>query len=133
MALTSIKPEGWPAPKGYSNGIVGSGRQLYVAGQVGWDREGRFPEGFVEQFALALDNFLAVVFAAGGRAEDVASMTVFVPNIEAYRRSTKELGAIWKDRMGRHYPAMALIGVKELVDEGAEVEIQGVAVLEDKA
>lgn len=129
MPTTPVLPEGWPAPKGYANGMLGDGRVLFVAGQVGWDTEGRFPEGLVAQFDQTLANFLAVVEAAGGTAEDIASMTVFCTDVGAYRAAVAELGPVWKARLGRHYPAMALVGVTELVEPAALIEIQGHAIL----
>src|SRR5690349_6622032 len=121
---------GWPAPKGYANGRIGEGRAVYVGGQIGWDERGAFPPGgLVPQFARALDNVLAVVRAAGGAAEDIASMTVFVTSIEDYRAAQRALGPVWRERMGRHYPAMALVGVAALVEPEAVVEIQAIAMI----
>jgi enamine deaminase RidA (YjgF/YER057c/UK114 family) len=119
---------GWPAPKGYANGRVGEGRALYVGGQIGWDERGAFPPGgLVPQLGRALDNVLAVVRAAGGAAEDIASMTVFVTSVEEYRAAQRALGPVWRERMGRHYPAMALVAVAALVEPEAVVEIQAIA------
>jgi enamine deaminase RidA (YjgF/YER057c/UK114 family) len=119
---------GWPAPKGYANGRVGEGRALYVGGQIGWDERGAFPPGgLAPQFGRALDNVLAVVRAAGGAAEDIASMTVFVTSVEEYRAAQRALGPVWRERMGRHYPAMALVAVAALVEPEAVVEIQAIA------
>lgn len=122
----------WPAPRGYANGAVGRGRALHVAGQIGWMPDGTFTtDDLVEQFAIALDNVLAVVRAAGGAAWDIAAMTVFVTDVPAYRAGVRALGEAWRARMGKHYPAMALVGVTELVEPRAKVEIQAVAYLED--
>lgn len=135
MTVPEIGVPGWPAPKGYANGRVGGGRTLHVGGQIGWSMaEGagaRFPAGLVAQFGQALDNVLAVVRAAGGAAEDIASMTVYVTSIEDYRAAQRALGPVWRERMGRHYPAMALVGVTALVEPEAVVEIQAVAHLGD--
>lgn len=125
-----VQPEGWPRPRGYSNGIVAEGRVLAVAGQVGWTAEGRFERrDFAGQFDQALANVLAVVEAAGGAPADVIKMTVYVTDLDDYRRSLGRLGPIWKARMGRHYPAMALVGVTGLVEPEALVEIEALAVL----
>lgn len=125
-----VQPEGWPRPKGYVNGMVSTGRTLHVAGQVGWETDERFAvHDLAGQFARALDNVLAVVHAAGGAAEHVVSMTVYVTSVDAYREATPALGPIWRERFGRHYPAMALVMVAGLLDPGAKVEIQGLAVL----
>lgn len=120
----------WPKPKGYANGIVAEGRYLAIAGQIGWDAAGKIvsPDLLV-QFAQALDNVLAVVAAAGGAPEHVVSMTVFVTDMPAYRACLRELGPVWKTRFGRHYPTMALMGVTELVEPEAKVEVVAIAVL----
>jgi enamine deaminase RidA (YjgF/YER057c/UK114 family) len=124
---------GWPAPKGYSNGRIGTGRVVHVGGQIGWDAEGKFPErglfdaNFTAQFAQTLDNVIAVVKAAGGAVEDIAEMTVFVVDMPMYRKARKELATVWRERLGKHYPAMALVAVKELFEPDALVEIQAVA------
>jgi enamine deaminase RidA (YjgF/YER057c/UK114 family) len=131
MPLQPVLPLGWSRPKGYANGMIAVGRHLHVAGQVGWDTDERFPEGFVAQLDQALANFLAVVEAAGGTPQCVARMTVYVTDMDAYRASLAEVGAAWKRRMGRHFPAMALVGVTTLVEPEALVEIEGVAVLEE--
>ena len=126
-----IQPEGWAPPKGYANGVVAKGTYLQIAGQVGWDKDGRIvSDKMSEQFAQALDNVIAVVKAAGGDTSSIVSMVVYVTDVEAYRQSTREIGQAWKARMGKYFPAMALIGVKELLEEGAVVEIVANAVLE---
>lgn len=133
MSATEVLVDGWPTPKGYANGRVGQGRVLHVGGQIGWNTKGEFPErsevdpGFVAQFAQTLDNVLAVVHAGGGRPEDIAEMTVFVVDMPMYRKARKELAAVWRERMGSFYPAMALVAVQELFEEKALVEIQAVA------
>lgn len=137
MSADDVIVPGWAAPKGYSNGRIGRGRVLHVAGQIGWDAEGKFPEdgvfspNFIAQFALALDNVVAVVKAAGGVVEDLAEMTVFVRHMHQYRGARKEIGEIWRARLGKHYPAMALVAVTELFEPKALVEIQAVAYLGD--
>jgi enamine deaminase RidA (YjgF/YER057c/UK114 family) len=131
VSLRPVHPAGFAPARGYSAGMVATGPVLYVAGQVGWDAEQRFAsDDFAAQFASALDNVLAVVRAAGGRPEDVAQMTIFVTDIAAYRRSTRALGLLWRERLGRHYPAMALVAVSALVEPRALVEIQAVAHLQ---
>ena len=132
-----VQPQGWPRPRGYANGVVvESAGAIHVAGQIGWEPDGTFAsDELVPQFARALDNVLAVVAAAGGTARSIVSMTVYVTDIAAYRSSVRELGHAWRERMGDHYPAMALVGVTELVEPRARVEIQAVAELpeEDEA
>ena len=127
MSAKDVIVPDWPPPKGYSNGRIGTGRALQIGGQIGWDASGTFATGFVAQFAQALDNVIAVVKAAGGTVEDLADMTVYVTDMQAYRDTRKELGAVWKERLGRHYPAMALVAVTALFEPAALVEIQAVA------
>lgn len=130
MSLEFVQPPEWPAPKGYVNGVVGRGRTLFVAGQIGWNERCEIEtDDFVEQFARALDNVLAVVRAAGGRPEDVARMTVYVTDLDAYRDSLRPIGRAWKERFGKHFPAMALVGVAGLVERRAKVEIEATACL----
>jgi enamine deaminase RidA (YjgF/YER057c/UK114 family) len=128
MSTKEVTVTEWPKPRGYSNGRIGQGAVLHIAGQIGWDERGAFGDsGLGPQFAKALDNVLAVVKAAGGVADDIAQMTVFVTDIEEYRKSQAILAPIWRERLGRHYPAMALVGVSSLVEPAAVVEIQAVA------
>jgi enamine deaminase RidA (YjgF/YER057c/UK114 family) len=128
--LESVDVPGWPAPRGYANGVVTSGRTLYVAGQIGWNERQEFAsEDLADQFGQTLDNVLAVVRAAGAEPTDVARMLVYVTDLDAYRASLKRLGQMWRERFGRHYPAMALVGVAGLVEPRAKVEIEAVAVL----
>jgi enamine deaminase RidA (YjgF/YER057c/UK114 family) len=131
MSTEGVAVEGWPAPKGYSNGRVGRGAVLHVAGMVGWEPDGTFvAKDLVSQFAKALENVLAVVHGARGKVTDIAEMTVYVTDIAAYRAVRKQLGPIWKERMQTHFPAMALVAVTALVEPEALVEIQAVAYLE---
>lgn len=130
--LQLIQPETWAPPKGYANGVVSRGRILHVAGQIGWDASQRLvSDDFLTQFAQALDNVIAVVRAAGGGPGDVVDMTIFVTDLDAYRQAGRGLGAVWKERFGRHFPAMALLGVAGLVERGAKVEITARAVLSE--
>ncbi len=119
---------GWPAPRGYANGMIGAGRTLCVAGQIGWDAQGVFhTDDLIAQFDQALANVVAVVTAAGGAVTDLASMTIYVTDIEGYRARLKELGPVWRARLGKHFPAMALVAVAALVEPRAKVEIQATA------
>ncbi len=127
MSTQDVIVPGWPTPKGYSNGRIGIGKMVLVGGQIGWDADGKFASGFVAQFAQTLDNVNAVVKAAGGAVEDLAEMTVFVVDMPSYRNARKELATVWRERLGKHYPAMALVAVKELFEPDALVEIQAVA------
>ncbi|KYF70653.1 RidA family protein [Sorangium cellulosum] len=130
--LEIVQPAGWAAPSGYANGVVTRGRTLHVAGQIGWDAaSGQIrSDDLVEQFAQALDNVLAVVAAAGGGPGDVARMTVYVTDLEAYRGARRAIGAAWRARFGKRFPAMALVGVAGLLEPRALVEIEAVAALD---
>lgn len=131
--IEEVQPSHFAKPKGYANGIIARGRTLHVAGQIGWRPDGRFEtDDFVGQFAQALDNVLDVVRAAGGKATDVVKMTVYVTDLDAYRESRAVLGEVWRTRMGRHYPAMALLQVAGLLEPRALVEIEAVACLPEE-
>lgn len=128
MTSDAINVPGLPVPRGYAHGRTGRGTPLHVAGQIGCDEHGALVTiELAPQFARALDNVLAVVRAAGGAPEDIATMTVFVTDIAAYRSAQKELGAAWRARLGKHFPAMALVAVSHLVEPRAVVEIQATA------
>ncbi len=132
MTLDIINPKSLGEPRGWNNGIVvpAGGRLLFVAGQVAQDATGKVAvRGFAPQFTRALENVLAVVHEAGGRPQDIARLTIYVTDLEAYVSSRKALGASYRKLMGRHYPAMSLVQVKGLVEEGAMVEIEATAVL----
>jgi len=131
MSADEVHVPSWPAPKGYANGRIGRGATLHIAGQVGWTSPGVFEaKDLVGQFGQALANMRVVLDAAGGKVTDIASMTVFVTDIAAYRATTRALGPVWKQHMGAHFPAMALVGVTSLVEVEALVEIQAVAYVE---
>ena len=129
MSLTILQPPGWPRPKGYANGMAGSGRVLATGGMIGWDAQGVFAEGLVAQVRQTLVNVLAVLAEAGAGPADVARMTWYVTDIAAYRDAGPALGPVWRDVMGRHYPAMAVVGVVALVEREALVEIEALAIL----
>ncbi len=125
-----IQPEGWGSTPGYSNGILAEGRLLAIAGQVGCSAAHVFEhDAVVGQVDQALANVKAVIECAGGRPEHLASVTLYVRDVPGYKARSRELGAVWRRHFGRHYPAMALVGVADLFDEGALLEIQGFAVL----
>lgn len=127
-----VNPPALGHPRGYANGVLApaGSRILFVAGQVGWDAEQRIVgPGFVEQFERALANVLAVVAEAGGDPEHVVRLTVYVTSKQEYLDLLSELGAAWRRTMGRHYPAMALVEVAGLVEDGAKVEIEATAAL----
>ena len=127
----AINPESLGFPKGYSHGMLGprGGRSLFVAGQIGVDPKSGEPAGFIEQFQQALANVVTVVEAAGGTNEHVASLTIYVLDKNQYLNALREVGTAYRAVMGRHFPATALLEVAGLVDHGAQVEIQAIAVL----
>ena len=128
--LSVVHVPEFPPPRGYVNGMIGDGRYLTIAGQIGWNAACELVEtSLLGQFAQALDNVLSVVRAAGGEPSCVAQMTVYVTDMPAYRACLRDLGPVWKARFGRHYPAMALVGTTALVEPGALVEIVAVAIL----
>lgn len=133
MRIDVIQPAGWKQPRGYANAIrvEGAGRLLFVAGQVAWDAEERLVGAgdFAAQFAQALSNVLACVRAAGGAPEHVVRLTVYVTDKRQYLASQKALGETWRALFGRHYPAMALVQIVGLVEDGALLEIEATAAL----
>jgi enamine deaminase RidA (YjgF/YER057c/UK114 family) len=127
--LAILQPPGWPKPKGYANGILAEGRMVFVGGQIGWDEAGQFPEGLAAQVRKTLENTLAVLAEAGAGPEHVARMTWYVCSIEDYLAQLPAIGAAYRETMGRHYPAMALVQVVRLVEAKALVEIETTAVV----
>lgn len=125
-----LLPPGWPRPKGYSNGIAAEGRMVFVAGMVGWDQEGVFAgDDLVPQFRKTLENTLAVLAEAGAKPEHVVRMTWYITNRQEYIDNIAEIGAIYRDIMGKAYPAMAVVQVVALIEEKARVEIETTAVI----
>ena len=124
-----LLPDGWPRPKGYSNGIAATGELVFVAGQIGWDTEGRFPEGFAAQFRQTIDNTLAVLAEAGAGPEHIVRMTWYIVDKAEYLAALRDIGAVWRERIGPHYPAMAVVEVKGLIEDAARIEIETTAVL----
>ncbi|MDE2662000.1 MAG: RidA family protein [Gemmatimonadota bacterium] len=127
-----LNPAALGEPRGWNHGLLApsGGRVLFVAGQTATGSDGHVETSdFAAQFALALDRVLAVVRAAGGEPSHIGRMTIYVTDLAAYRDARSELGTAWRARLGRHYPAMALVEVSGLVDAGAQVEIEATAVL----
>ncbi len=126
-----LLPEGWEAPIGYSNGIVvPAGRIVFVAGQVGWDAKQVFHgAALAPQFEQALDNVLAILAEAGGAPEHICRMTVYCTDKDAYLAARRDLGAIWRTKMGKHFPAMSMIFVSDLLDSPGMIELEATAVL----
>jgi enamine deaminase RidA (YjgF/YER057c/UK114 family) len=131
IKMTIINPESMGMPSGYSNGVlVEGGKLLFVAGQIGWDHAQRIiSDDFIDQFALALENVLTIVRAAGGDAPNIARMLIFVTDKKEYTANLKQLGAVYRQLMGKHFPATALIEVNGLVEDLAKVEIEAIAMI----
>jgi len=132
MSFKLINPDSLGSPHGYSNGVLseGGGRLLFIAGQIAWDQNQRITtDDFVEQFDRALENVIAVVTKAGGTARDIARLVIYVTDKIEYRDRTRDVGERYRKHMGKHFPAMALVEVKGLLDDSAKVEIEGIAVL----
>lgn len=135
MPHRALLPPGWAPPIGYANGVAAdAGRIVFVAGQVGWDAQQRFARtDFVSQFDQALANVLEVLAQAGGRAEHICRITAYCCEKPAYLAARPALGRIWRQRMGRHYPAMSMIFVADLLDHPAVIELEATAVIPSAA
>ncbi len=126
-----LQPEGWPRPRGYSNGIAARGEVVFTAGVVGWDAAERFPQGLVAQLRQALTNIVAILAEAGAVPEHVVRMTWYITSRDAYLANGRELGAVYREIMGKHFPAMAVVQVVALMEAEAEIEIEATAVIPD--
>ena len=125
-----LQPPGWPKPKGYSNGIVANGRLVFVAGQVGWNAQEKFETSdLAGQARQALKNIVAILAEAGAGPEHICRMDWFLADVEEYTASLKELGAAYREVIGKHYPVMTAVQVGGFVETGAKVEIEVTAVL----
>lgn len=128
--MKAINPNSISAPRGYNNGMLSdAGRILFIAGQIGWDKNEQLAKGLVAQFDRALQNVLEIVREAGGNPEHIGRMTIYVPDKHDYIYNRRELGTIYRNHMGTHYAAMSLLIVKELLEEDALVEVEATAVL----
>lgn len=132
--MIHLLPDGWPRPKGYSNGIsVQNGRTIYVAGLIGWnENEIIESDKLTEQFKKTLENTLSVLAQGGAGPEHIVRMTWFITDKQEYIKNLKEIGAIYRDIMGSNYPAMACIEVKSLMEDKAKIEIETTAVIENE-
>ena len=129
--MRALLPEGWAPPIGYANGIeVDAGRLVFIAGQVGWDAQQHFQsEDLAAQFEQALANVVTVLAEAGGAPHHICRMTAYCCDKPAYLAARPQLGAIWKKQMGRHFPAMSMIFVSDLLDHPGKIELEATAVL----
>lgn len=131
MSIEYVNPPELGRPRGFSHAVVGTGRTVFLAGQTALDPEGAIVgETVVEQFEQALGNLLAALRAAGGDPGQLTSLTIYIVDMDDYKARSREIGEVWKRLIGRHYPAMAGIGVSRLWDVEALIEVQGTAVLD---
>ena len=125
-----LLPDGWTPPKGYSQGVIAEGRQIFVSGQIGWDETGTFQTNdFAEQTGQTLRNILTILNAANASAEHITRMTWFITDKKEYLASLKSLGQIYREEMGHHYPVMSVVEVNALIEDKAKVEIEATAVI----
>lgn len=130
MTHRILQPEGWARPRGYANGVSASGRTIFVAGQIGWDAEQRLAgDDLVSQARQALRNIVAILAADGARPEHLVRLTWYVTDRAAYLAASKPLGEIYRELIGRHYPAMTAVEVSALMEVGALVEVEATAVV----
>jgi enamine deaminase RidA (YjgF/YER057c/UK114 family) len=128
-SLTMLNPEGWPRPSGYSNGVLTENGILFIAGQIGWDAEGRFSDDFVGQVRQTLSNVVAVLAVSGARPDQITRLTWYVTDRNAYKKRLGEIGLVYREVIGRHFPAMAVVEVSGLLEDAAQVEIEATAVV----
>jgi len=126
---TVLQPAGWPAPRGYANGMMADGRILVTGGIVGWDVAGNFPDGFVAQVRQTLLNIRAILAEGGAEPHHLVRLTWYVLDVDEYVASLRELGRAYREIVGAHYPAMAVVQVVRLVEKAARVEIEATAVV----
>lgn len=127
-----LQPPNWPRPKGFSNGIAARGRLIFIAGQIGWDEHCRIQSSdFSEQVRQALKNIIAVLAASDGKPEHIVRMTWYVTSKREYLAAYKSIGKVYRELIGRHYPAMTAVEVAALVEDEAKVEIEATAVIPD--
>ena len=130
MSREILQPPGWAPPRGYANGMAAEGRQVYVAGQIGWDAEQRLVgDGFAAQVRQALANVVSVLACAGAKPEHLVRMTWYVTSRDEYNASLAEIGAAYRELIGRNYPAMSVVVVAGLLEPRAKVEIEATAVV----
>jgi enamine deaminase RidA (YjgF/YER057c/UK114 family) len=128
--MQTLQPPGWTRPRGFANGIAARGTLVFIAGQVGWTGQGEWRErSFAGQFRQALENIVAVLGEANGRPEHIVRLTWYVLDKKEYLAALKEVGAAYRELMGNHYPAMAVVQVSGLVEEEARLEIEATAVI----
>jgi enamine deaminase RidA (YjgF/YER057c/UK114 family) len=132
MTHRFLQPDGWSRPKGYANGIAARGRTIFVAGQIGWNAEQKLvSKDLVEQAKQALANIVAVLAVDGAKPEHITRLTWYVTSRAAYLAAGEQLGAVYREVMGRHFPAMSAVEVSALMESDAVIEIEATAVVPD--
>ena len=131
MAHKTLLPPGWPRPKGYANGILARGSMVFVAGIVGWDTDGKFADGFLAQFRKTLENTVAILAEAGAEPAYITRMTWYLTDRDVYLANLESVGQVYKDVLGRVFPAMAVVEVAALMENDALLEIETTAVIPD--
>lgn len=130
----TLLPPGWPRPKGYANGILAEGRTVWTGGVVGWDEAERFPDtDMAGQFRRILESTRAILAEAGATPEHIVRMTWYITDRQEYLDSLSAIGAAWRELIGRHYPAMAVVQVVALIEQPAKIEIETTAVIPTEA
>lgn len=127
--MKQLLPPGWTRPSGYSNGVMAEGTQVFVAGMIGWNESGEFEEEFVAQFAQVLKNTVAVLAEAGATPADIVRMTWYIRDLDSYRDNLAAVGRVYREIIGKNFPAMAVVGVADLVARQALLEIETTAVI----
>jgi enamine deaminase RidA (YjgF/YER057c/UK114 family) len=130
---TILQPPGWPKPRGYSNGMMAEGRVVVTGGVVGWDTEGNFPDSFADQARQTFSNIRAILAEGGAEPHHIVRLTWYVTDVEEYLAAAKDLGRAYRETIGQHYPAMAVVQVVRLVETKAKVEIEATAVVPGSA
>jgi enamine deaminase RidA (YjgF/YER057c/UK114 family) len=132
MSIETLQPAEWPRPKGYANGMAARGRMIFISGQIGWDAQGRFnSDNLAQQVAQALRNIVRVLEEGGAEPCHLVRLTWYVLSREAYLREIREIGAGYREVLGKHFPAMSVVEVRGLVEQRALVEIEATAVIPD--
>jgi enamine deaminase RidA (YjgF/YER057c/UK114 family) len=126
-----LRPKGWPQPKGYSDGMTAKGRVIVTGGVVGWDEHGKFAEGLVAQTKKTLENIVAIIAEADAGPNHIVRLTWYVVDMEDYLSKQRELGAVYREVIGKHFPVMAVVQVVRLVEKQALVEIEATAIISE--
>lgn len=129
MTIQVLQPPGWPRPKGYSNGMLAEGRQVFVAGQVGWNERQEFADSLAQQVRQSLQNIVTVLKEAGARPEHIVRLTWYLTSRDEYHAELPQIGAAFREVLGRHFPTMAVVQVVALMEAKAKVEIEATAVI----